>query len=216
MVNWVLPVRGVQATLAVTTLGMMAYGKSPLHQLQHPRSRASDALLILSRRNGWNRSSRRRMVSLHRVCAICTAQTADIHLTVAQWWTSHWRQLSPSEVNWMIFSPVWTIIALVPLIVVPLKFDHLTTQPIVKFGMLFLEALTMLYWFGGFIALAVFLSDRICFGTVCSVAKAGTAIAAFEWVAFAVTAVFSVLRVFRGGRASGRMAEPKVEMHQGV
>jgi hypothetical protein len=26
--------------------------------------------------------------------------------------------------------------------------------------------LTMLFWFGGFVALAVFLSGRICFGTV--------------------------------------------------
>ncbi|KAF2734861.1 hypothetical protein EJ04DRAFT_227638 [Polyplosphaeria fusca] len=159
-VNWVLPVRGLQAVLAVTVLGMMAY--------------------------------------------------------VASWWTSHWRQLSPSEVNWMIFSPVWTILVLVPLILVPLKFDHMSSQPAVKWGLLVAEALTMLYWFGGFIALAVFLSDRICFGTVCSVAKAGTAIAAFEWVAFAVTAVFSVLRVVKGGRKSGGTGEPKVEMHQGV
>jgi hypothetical protein len=27
-VNWLLPVRGVQAVLAITVLGLMAYGKS--------------------------------------------------------------------------------------------------------------------------------------------------------------------------------------------
>ncbi|KAF2118991.1 hypothetical protein BDV96DRAFT_643152 [Lophiotrema nucula] len=155
-----LPARGVQAVLAATVLGLMAY--------------------------------------------------------VASWWTSHWRMLSPHEVNWMIFSPVWTLFAIVPLTLIPWKMQRIADLPIAKFGLLFLEAMTMLYWFGGFIALAVFLSDRICFGTVCMVAKAGTVISALEWLAWAATLVFSVLR-FMGARRSGaKMGEPKVEMHQGV
>jgi hypothetical protein len=39
----------------------------------------------------------------------------------------------------------------------------------------------MLFWFGGFIALAAFLGDRFCVGRVCNAAKAATAFAAFEW-----------------------------------
>lgn len=35
-----------------------------------------------------------------------------------------------------------------------------------KWALLGLEGLTMLFWFSGFVALAVFLSGRICFGMV--------------------------------------------------
>ncbi|KAF2471301.1 uncharacterized protein BDR25DRAFT_333958 [Lindgomyces ingoldianus] len=136
---------------------------------------------------------------------------------VATWWNNHWRQLSPSEVNWMIFSPVWTLFAVCALIIVPWKMPHIANSNVPKLGLLGLEFLTMTFWFGGFIALAVFLSDRICFGTVCSVAKAGTAISAFQWAAFAATTVLSALRTFkRGGSSMGGSVEPKVEMHQGV
>jgi hypothetical protein len=47
------------------------------------------------------------------------------------------------------------------------------------------------------------------------VAKAGTALSAFEFVIWAVTAVVSVLGLVRGGRTVAK-GEPKVEMHQGV
>lgn len=89
-----------------------------------------------------------------------------------------------------------------------------------KIGLLTLEGLTMLYWFGGFIALAVFLSDRICFGTVCDVARASTALSGFTWLAFAVTWVFGIVQMVKGGgwtiRKKSSGGEPKVEMHQGV
>ncbi|KAF2789597.1 hypothetical protein K505DRAFT_365478 [Melanomma pulvis-pyrius CBS 109.77] len=161
-INWVLPVRALQAVLSIVVLGLMAY--------------------------------------------------------VSSWWSSHWRQVSPAEVNWMIFAPVWTILALVALIVVPWKMPHIANAQLPKIGLLVLEGLTMVHWLAGFLALAVFLSDRICFGTVCQVAKAGTAIAAFQWVAWAVTLVVSGMRVFGRGRAAAApmLKEPKVEMHQGV
>lgn len=70
-------------------------------------------------------------------------------------------------------------------------------------------------------ALAVFLSDRICFGTVCDVAKASTAISAVNWVAWAGTFGWGCVKMIRGGglgfaRKDAGVGEPKVEMHQGV
>ncbi|KAF2033507.1 hypothetical protein EK21DRAFT_58428 [Setomelanomma holmii] len=166
-VNWILPVRGVQAVLAITVLGLMAY--------------------------------------------------------VSSWWLSHWRESSPSEVNFLIFAPSWTVLALVPLIAMPWRFSHLLSSSLAKWGLLTLEGLTMLFWFGGFVALAVFLSDRICFGTVCDVARASTAISAFNWVAWAITFVVSVVKMFKGGdmgfgRRKGGVdvGAGKVDMHQGV
>lgn len=85
-----------------------------------------------------------------------------------------------------------------------------------KYGLLFLDTFSMIHWLAGFIALAVFLNDRICFGTVCSVAKAGVAISAFAWVAWTATFVYAMIRLFKGGVRSAGSVEPKVEMHQGV
>jgi hypothetical protein len=92
-----------------------------------------------------------------------------------------------------------------------------------QIGLLALEGLTMLYWFGGFVALAVFLSDRICFGTVCDVARASTAISAVNWLVWAVTFGFGVFSMIKGSRGSGwtigkkqPQLQGKVEMHQGV
>ncbi|PSN68493.1 hypothetical protein BS50DRAFT_634058 [Corynespora cassiicola Philippines] len=160
-VNWVLPMRGVQAALSVVVLGLMGY--------------------------------------------------------VSSWWATHWRQMAPVEVIFIIFASVISIIASSALLIVPWKMARVAEQTAPKLALISFEMFTMFCWFGGFVALAVFLSDRICFGTVCSVAKAGTALSAFTWLLWAVTAVFSVIGLFKGGRGSAKGTnEPKVEMHQGV
>jgi hypothetical protein len=137
--------------------------------------------------------------------------------TVSMWWSTHWRQSSPSEVNFLIFAPSWTVLALGALIAVPLKFSHLLASKGARMGLLALEGLTMMYWFAGFVALAVFLSDRICFGTVCDVARASTAISAVNWLVWAVTFAFGVMQMVKGMK-SGSVGQGvgKVEMHQGV
>lgn len=99
------------------------------------------------------------------------------NLTVADWWSKYWHAYSPSEINFLIFASVWSLLALVYLILSPWKFPTAAH----KFGILAAEALTMLFWFAGFIALAVFLTDRVCVGRVCDSAKAATVFAAFEW-----------------------------------
>ncbi|OCK77961.1 hypothetical protein K432DRAFT_303022 [Lepidopterella palustris CBS 459.81] len=131
---------------------------------------------------------------------------------VANWWSGHWHDLSPSEVNFLIFSSVWTLLALAYLIIAPARFPNAAH----KYGILAAEAITMIFWFAGFIALAVFLSDRVCFGRVCDAAKAGTAFAAFEWLFFAATTLMAVLHVYRTRNTGVTSHDPKVEMHQGV
>lgn len=98
-------------------------------------------------------------------------------VSVANWWSGYWHAYSPSEVNFLIFASVWTLLALIYLILAPWRFPTFAHM----FAILAVEALTMLFWFAGFVALAVFLGDRVCFGSVCSCAKAATVFAAFEW-----------------------------------
>jgi len=90
-------------------------------------------------------------------------------------WSLWW---SPSSVNFLIFTSVWTILALVYLIVTPGRFPTLAH----KYGILAAEAVTMLFWFAGFVALASLLGDINCrAGNVCGTSIAGDVFAAFEW-----------------------------------
>jgi hypothetical protein len=51
-----------------------------------------------------------------------------------------------------------------------------------KFGILAVEFVTMVFWFGGFIALAVYVTAFLsCIGSVCSAAQAATTFASLDW-----------------------------------
>ena len=69
--------------------------------------------------------------------------------------------------------------AMAVLVIAPLKFPTAAH----KYGILAVEAVTMIFWFAGFIALAVLLGDSGCGRTadVCRVAEAATVFGAIEW-----------------------------------
>jgi hypothetical protein len=71
------------------------------------------------------------------------------------------------------------LITLTYLTVVPMRFSETKAN---HAGVIAgVEGLTMVFWFAGFLALAVWLGNRVCFGHVCSAAKAATAFGAFAW-----------------------------------
>lgn len=58
----------------------------------------------------------------------------------------------------------------------------------------------MLFYFAGFIALAVFLGKLLfCRGSVCAAARADAAFAAFSWLAWTVSTALVALQMFKGG-----------------
>jgi len=85
--------------------------------------------------------------------------------------------MSPSEINFLIFNSIWTILTLVYVTIVPMKFPRAAP----RYALLGADCLAMIFWFSGFIALAVFLTSRVCFGNVCNVAKTAVAFSAAEW-----------------------------------
>jgi hypothetical protein len=98
---------------------------------------------------------------------------------VANWWSGYWHAGAPSQVSFLLFCSIITLITLAYLIIIPMRFtEHKLNRAGIIAGV---EGLTMVFWFAGFVALAVFLGDRVCFGHVCSAAKAAAAFGAFEW-----------------------------------
>jgi hypothetical protein len=92
-------------------------------------------------------------------------------------WSWFW---SPSSVNFLIFTSVWTLLAVAYLVIAPMRFPAAAH----KFGILAAEFITMIFWFAGFIAVASLLGDIECGRShwgPCNASIAGDVFAAFEW-----------------------------------
>jgi hypothetical protein len=98
---------------------------------------------------------------------------------VHQWHGGFYSYSSPSQANFLLFCSIWTILALIYLILAPLRFPALAH----KYAILGIDAVTMIFWFAGFIAFAVYIGDWGCSSRsgFCRVSEAAVVFAAFEW-----------------------------------
>jgi Membrane-associating domain len=98
---------------------------------------------------------------------------------VASWWNRYTLYSSPDRVNFLIFNGIWTALLVIPFLTLSPRYFPRAAHP---YAILAVETVTMLFWFAGFIAHAVFVSALLyCRGHVCRSAQAATAFAAFEW-----------------------------------
>ncbi|KEQ65274.1 uncharacterized protein M437DRAFT_14992, partial [Aureobasidium melanogenum CBS 110374] len=75
---------------------------------------------------------------------------AIIVLATSAYVTSAFHNGSPSSINFLVFSSVWTLLALIYLSLTSWKLERFA-HPWIICGV---ESLTMLFWFAGFIAAA--------------------------------------------------------------
>jgi hypothetical protein len=151
MVNFMLPLRGAQSVFTIVVLGLTAYGKSISLFLYH---------------------------STRIECSLFMCRLTKNH-AVSNWWANYWRDMSPTEINFLLFCSVFSLVTTTYLGLAAMnKLPAIANN---RYALLAADAMTMTFWFAGFIALAVFLSSRVCFGNVCNVAKAAVAFGAFNW-----------------------------------
>jgi hypothetical protein len=82
--------------------------------------------------------------------------------------------------NFLVFDSVWTFIALGYVVVTPMFFPNFHN----RWAVLGVEAITMVFWFAGFVALAAGIDRLRCdvrFQCPISAARAAAAFGAFEW-----------------------------------
>jgi len=123
-------------------------------------------------------------------------------------WSGSW---SPSSINFLLFTSVWTILALAYLLVAPVRFERLAH----KFGILAVEAVTMIFWFAGWIAVASLMGDLGCgshWGP-CRAAIAAAVFGAFEWLLFLATTIMAALHVWRTRGSHTGKHDPAMEVH---
>lgn len=115
---------------------------------------------------------------------------------VAHWYNSDTLTASPSQINFLVFLPLFSILSITYLELAP-RFLPKLSHPIAHFT---LELLNLLFYFCGFIALSVFLGKLLfCRGTVCGAARADAVFAAFNWVLWTGSSALLALEVFKGG-----------------
>lgn len=89
--------------------------------------------------------------------------------------------VAPGEVNFNLFNGIWTGFLVVPYLVLAPIYVEAAAHPIV---MAAVEALSCLFWFAGFIALAAFIGRvpaAACSGVgLCAEMQAATVFGAFE------------------------------------
>jgi len=120
---------------------------------------------------------------------------------------------SPSDTNFLLFCSIWTLLAVAYLVITPGRFPTAAH----KFGILAAEVLTMIFWFAGFIAEAVLLTDVSCHrGSVCRSMQAATVFAAFEWLLFSATTIMSALHCWRTRNSNDQRADPQMQVNAGV
>lgn len=99
-----------------------------------------------------------------------------------------------------MFCAVWTVLAVVLHLVAGPSF---VSRALIGYIHTAVEAVGVLSWLAGFIAVAVSIStaDACASGQMsCASLKAATAFGAFEWLLFMVTASMNVMLVFNGSR----------------
>lgn len=105
-------------------------------------------------------------------------------------------------VNFMLFNGVWSLFIVVPYFILAPIFVPALAH---RFALVAVDAVTMIFWFAGFIALAADIGDTqgCSKGSLCREIQAATAFGAFNWVLFLATTVLNALGALRRDPAPG-------------
>jgi hypothetical protein len=131
---------------------------------------------------------------------------------VAHWYDADTLTASPSQINFLIFVPLFSFLSIAYLEITPrfvakglCLIPFLSSPSLIKpashpYAHLGFEVLNVLFYFAGFIALAVFLGKLLfCRGSVCAAARADAVFAAFSWMLWTGTTTILALEIFKGG-----------------
>jgi hypothetical protein len=156
---------------------------------------------------------------------LALASNVDLGLTlsstVANWYNTDTARNSPAPFNFLIFTGIFTFLSLVYLTIVSRfvpKAHHPfaalvgVTLPISPFArelcltvwLQGIEAITMIFYFAGFIALSIFLANLLfCRGSVCNAARADAAFSALGWLVWTASTALTAMDVWKTRRWGG-------------
>ncbi|KAL1861608.1 hypothetical protein Daus18300_008724 [Diaporthe australafricana] len=141
------------------------------------------------------------MLALRAVQGLFAVVILGLSAYVANWYNVDTLTSSPSQVNFLVFVPLFSLISIAYLEAVP-KFMPKFSHP---WAVLALEVTNVLFYFAGFVALAVFLTHLLfCRGAVCGSARAATVFSSFNFALWSATAALTIKDALKGGFAGLR------------
>jgi hypothetical protein len=157
--DWVLYLRAVQLIFAIIELGLTAYGRF------RPQLHSNPTFLFYL-----------------QVCPPFFFLMTNVGIyIVADTINSIFSNASPSQLNFVIFCAIWSILAVAFLIISP-RYDPQAQHVGHKFPILGVDVVTAIFWFAGFIAWAVKVGVPHCGSDkLCESAQASVAFGAFLW-----------------------------------
>jgi len=127
---------------------------------------------------------------------------------VANWYNSDTLTASPSQINFLIFVPLWSFITIAYLEITPV-YAKRASHPYAHFT---LEIITTIFYFAGAVALAVFLSKLLyCRGSVCASARAAAILSSISFVTWVVTTTLLGAEIFKGGFRAAQATNAMIE-----
>lgn len=132
-----------------------------------------------------------------RVLQLCAAVTNLVLVAlVINWYLLRTSVAPPSSFTFLTFAPIFSILSIAYLTLAP-RFIPRYTNPFVSLAV---EFLNTIFYFAGFIALAVFLSKLLfCNGTVCAVGRSTSIVAAAEFSCWIATMMIEAKTIFKKG-----------------
>lgn len=105
----------------------------------------------------------------------------------------------PDAWCFLMFCAAWTVLIVIFHFIAGISFAD---RALIGYTRVAVEAVAVLSWLAGFIAVAVQISTDTCSAgrNSCGSLKAATVFGAFEWLLFIVTAALTVMLVFNSSR----------------
>ena len=113
----------------------------------------------------------------------------------------------PDAWGFLMFCAAWTVLIAIFHLIAGTSFAD---RALIGYISVAVEAVAVLSWLAGFIAVAVQISTETCSAgnSSCGPLKAATVFGAFEWLLFMVTAALTVLPIFNSFRKSRISTRP--------
>ncbi|RFU76925.1 hypothetical protein TARUN_5311 [Trichoderma arundinaceum] len=104
---------------------------------------------------------------------------------------------TPPSISFLLFSPVFTISSILYIELTP-RFAPNAICPMMSLS---IEVLNSIFYFSGFIAVAVCLHDlAFCDGSVCMAGRGAAVLAAAQFSLWMGSAILAAKNIFKGGR----------------
>jgi len=137
---------------------------------------------------------------------------------VIHWWTKFWASSSPLEFSFLLYLSVQTLLSLAYVLgtqepstlSIPDSIANKIKRFYHPYAVFAIDTFLVICYFAGSIGLGVFLQKRVCYGTVCNLARASTAFSVLQFLLFLATTVNSGALSYRKWRNDrmGRHGDP--------